>query len=228
MHATKAIQLALAIMGSAMLATPARADLQLCSRMSYVVEAAIGDRGQGRGRDPRLVPVDPGQCRTVLQGALPGRAGSMSMPGRSRSMAARRCRSRAHADFCVATENFCSLAAARTAPRPASRSPASPQVKPSESEKGLDRLSRRGGRIHRRAGARRRHPAPAGDRRLRRQSDRRHPRRQDRRALVAVHADNKLERHRGRPLGLLRRADRRGAEAGRRRLRLVQRDAAYA
>ena len=51
-------------------AAPARADLKLCSRMSYVVEGAIGIE-QGKAVATRgWFRVDPGQCRDVAQGEL--------------------------------------------------------------------------------------------------------------------------------------------------------------
>src|SRR5688572_931568 len=51
-------------------AAPARADLQLCNRMSYVVEAAIGLEEKGTAATRGWFRLDPGQCRTVLQGEL--------------------------------------------------------------------------------------------------------------------------------------------------------------
>src|SRR5258708_32619562 len=50
---------------------PARADLQICSRMSYVVEAAIAIEDKGAAATRGWVRVDPGQCRVVIKGDVP-------------------------------------------------------------------------------------------------------------------------------------------------------------
>ena len=49
---------------------PAHADLQICSRMSYVVEATFALEDKGTATTRGWYRVDPGQCRTVLQGAF--------------------------------------------------------------------------------------------------------------------------------------------------------------
>ncbi len=51
-------------------ASPARADLKLCNRMSYIVEAAIGIEEKGSAATRGWFRIDPGQCRAVLKGAL--------------------------------------------------------------------------------------------------------------------------------------------------------------
>ena len=48
----------------------ARADLQLCNRMSYVAEAAVGLENKGTTETRGWFRVDPGQCRNVLQGEI--------------------------------------------------------------------------------------------------------------------------------------------------------------
>ena len=48
----------------------AHADLQLCNRMSYVVEAAIGLETKGTTETRGWFRIDPGQCRSVLQGEI--------------------------------------------------------------------------------------------------------------------------------------------------------------
>ena len=178
---------------------PARADLQLCNRMSYVVEAAIAHRGQGRDRDARLVPHRsrpvPHACSRATPPAetLYIHARALAVYGASPLPQA------GHADFCVGNDNFV-IAGARNCSRAGQQLARFTAVKPSETEQGADRLSRRGRRIYRRAGARRRHPAPAGHRRLRRHPDRRRPRHQDRRGARAVHRRQQARDHRGRPL----------------------------
>lgn len=49
-------------------ASPASADLKLCNRMSYVVEAAIGVDEKNATATRGWFRIDPAQCRTVLQG----------------------------------------------------------------------------------------------------------------------------------------------------------------
>lgn len=51
-------------------ASPALADLKLCNRMSYVVEAAIAVDEKNATATRGWFRIDPAQCRTVLQGAL--------------------------------------------------------------------------------------------------------------------------------------------------------------
>jgi uncharacterized membrane protein len=49
---------------------PAQADLKLCNRMSYVVEAAIGIDDKATTATRGWFRIDPAACRVVLQGAL--------------------------------------------------------------------------------------------------------------------------------------------------------------
>jgi uncharacterized membrane protein len=51
-------------------AVPAFADLKLCNRMSYVVEAAIGIDEKAATATRGWFRIDPAACRVVLQGAL--------------------------------------------------------------------------------------------------------------------------------------------------------------
>jgi uncharacterized membrane protein len=51
-------------------AEPARADLKLCNRMSYVVEAAIGIDDKNATATRGWLRIDPAQCRVVAQGTL--------------------------------------------------------------------------------------------------------------------------------------------------------------
>src|SRR5665213_898388 len=67
-HLVSAIA-ALAALGA--FAQPARADLQICSRMSYVVEAALAMDDKGAATTRGWFRINPGQCRTVLQGTVP-------------------------------------------------------------------------------------------------------------------------------------------------------------
>jgi uncharacterized membrane protein len=51
-------------------AAPAHADLKLCNRMSYVVEAAIGIDDKAATATRGWFRVDPAACRVVVQGTL--------------------------------------------------------------------------------------------------------------------------------------------------------------
>ena len=135
MHATKVIQLALAIMGSAMLATPATADLQLCNRTSYVTEAAIGIEDKGAAATRGWFRVDPGQCRPVMQGKVEAErvfvhARALAVYGASPMAEV------GHADLCIAEGAFL-VAGARHCTKAGQRLVRFTEVKPSETEQGL-------------------------------------------------------------------------------------------
>jgi uncharacterized membrane protein len=117
------------------LAEPARADLQICSRMSYVVEAAIAIEDKGAAATRGWFRIDPGTCRTVIQGkppgetlyiharALPVYGGSpLPQPG--------------HANFCVGADTFV-LPASQSCNRTGQKIARFTAVKPTETEKGL-------------------------------------------------------------------------------------------
>jgi uncharacterized membrane protein len=62
---------AFAILGASLASvSPARADLKLCNRMSYVVEAAIGIDDKGATATRGWFRIDPAQCRVVAQGNI--------------------------------------------------------------------------------------------------------------------------------------------------------------
>src|SRR3974377_370867 len=50
--------------------SPAHADLKLCNRMSYVIEAAIGIDEKSATATRGWFRIDPAACRVVLQGTL--------------------------------------------------------------------------------------------------------------------------------------------------------------
>jgi uncharacterized membrane protein len=113
----------------------ARADVQICSRMSYVVEVAVALEDKGTAATRGWYRIDPAQCRTVVQGnsgseqiyvharALPVYGGS-PLPASG------------HADFCVTSESF-TFAAAQTCNRTGYRMARFTAVKPSQNDKGL-------------------------------------------------------------------------------------------
>jgi uncharacterized membrane protein len=63
------IPAALAIAALA-IASPARADLELCNRTSFVIEAALGIEDQGVAATRGWFRVEPGSCRSVMRGEI--------------------------------------------------------------------------------------------------------------------------------------------------------------
>jgi uncharacterized membrane protein len=64
------IALPAAIISFVASAAPAFADLKICNRMSYVVEAAIGIDDKSATATRGWFRIDPGACRVVVQGTL--------------------------------------------------------------------------------------------------------------------------------------------------------------
>ena len=52
------------------LTAPARADLQFCNKTSYVLDLALALEENGAAATRGWFRVDPGACRSVLQGAI--------------------------------------------------------------------------------------------------------------------------------------------------------------
>lgn len=134
--ATQAIgQAVLALAALCAQASPARADLTLCSRMSFVVAAAIAIEDRGAVATRGWFRIDPGQCRAVLQGAPPGQAlyvHARALPVYGGSPLPQG----GHANFCVTADNFV-LAAAGACNRRGQQLARFTAVAPRESEKGL-------------------------------------------------------------------------------------------
>jgi uncharacterized membrane protein len=131
-HLTSAV---VALAALTTLATPARADLQICSRMSYVVEAAIAIEDKGSATTRGWFRINPGQCRTVLAGTLPTEtlylhARALPVYGGSPLPQA------GHANFCVGNDTFV-LPATDRCGRFGQQIARFTAVKPSETEKGL-------------------------------------------------------------------------------------------
>ena len=117
------------------LAAPARADLQICNRMSYVVETAIGIEDKGAAATRGWFRIDPGQCRTVLQGEV--QAENLYLHARALAVyGASPLPQGGHADLCVGQDNFI-LASARACNRAGHKLARFTTVKPAETEKGL-------------------------------------------------------------------------------------------
>jgi uncharacterized membrane protein len=133
--AVKIGQIALAIMGLAVPAGAVRADLQLCNRTSYAVEAAIGIEDKGIAATRGWFRVDPGQCRPVMQGNVEAERvyvhpRALAVYGASPLAQA------GHADLCIAEGVFL-VAGARACTKQGQRLVRFTEVKPSESDQGL-------------------------------------------------------------------------------------------
>ena len=127
-------QLTLGFAAVAAFAQPAHADLQLCSRMSYVVEAAIAVEDKGAAATRGWFRIDPGQCRVVLQGALPGdtlyiHARALPVYGGSPLPQA------GTTDFCVGESTF--VMPATKSCRGGQKIARFTAVKPSDNDKGI-------------------------------------------------------------------------------------------
>jgi uncharacterized membrane protein len=118
------------------LVAPARADLQFCNKTSYVLDLALGLEEGGAAATRGWFRVDPGACKTVLQGTpqaekvyLHARAhpayGPSPLPQAG------------HADFCIADGNFIIAAAKSCQTRTSQRLVRFSEVKPSQTEQGL-------------------------------------------------------------------------------------------
>ena len=117
-----------------LLPSPARADLHICNRMSYVVEAALGLEDKGAVATRGWFRIDPGQCRTVLQGTIEAQrillhAEALPLYG------APPLPQTGHDDLCVARGDFV-IAAARACTRGDHRLARFTEVKPAEAERG--------------------------------------------------------------------------------------------
>ena len=126
--------LTLAVAGVALIAAamPARAELTLCNRTSYQMDAAIGLEKRANVVTRGWFRIDPGQCRQVVDGALdvdmvyvhartPPVYGSAPLPQNG------------NAEFCIRDGNF-EIANARGCP--VSQQARFSAAKPSDSAKG--------------------------------------------------------------------------------------------
>ncbi|MGB9366542.1 MAG: DUF1036 domain-containing protein [Xanthobacteraceae bacterium] len=115
---------------------PARADLQFCNKTSYVLDLALALEEKDAAATRGWLRVDPGACRTVLQGALTAdkvyvHPRALAAYGPSPLPQA------GHADFCIADGNFVIAAAKACQTRSGQRLARFSQIKPSESEQSL-------------------------------------------------------------------------------------------
>jgi uncharacterized membrane protein len=121
----------------ALLATSsARADLQFCNKTSYALDLALGLEEKGAAATRGWFRVEPGQCKTVLQGTPEAEkvyvhARALAAYGPSPLPQA------GHADFCIADGNFIIAAAKACNSRSGQRLVRFSQIKPSATEQGL-------------------------------------------------------------------------------------------
>jgi len=118
------------------LTASARADFQFCNKTSYVLDLALALEEKDAAATRGWFRVDPGACRTVLQGTITAdkiyvHARALAAYGPSPLPQA------GHADFCIADGNFVIAGAKTCQPRSGQRLRRFSQIKPSETEQGL-------------------------------------------------------------------------------------------
>lgn len=112
-------------------ADTARADLEICNRTSFVIEAAIGVETKGAAATRGWFRVDPGACRSVLRGEavhdhLYLHARALPLYGALRPLSA------AHLELCTGSGDFL-IAGARKCTKPEERLLPFAEVRPSKS-----------------------------------------------------------------------------------------------
>lgn len=117
------------------IAIPARADLEICNRTSFVIEAALGIEEKGAAATRGWFRIDPGQCRSVLRGEpnaekLFAHARALPIYGNVQPL------TQAHAELCVGEGDFL-VAGARRCPDAKHRLAAFAEMKPRKSENGI-------------------------------------------------------------------------------------------
>ncbi len=117
---------------SALAAAPAWADLKLCNRMSYVVDAAIAVDADGATATRGWFRLDPAQCRTVLQGDMP--AGRLLLHARTPAFYGAPPAQAGTDRLCVSSGDF-TIAAARDCRAGQTAAPFT-EIKPSPGEDG--------------------------------------------------------------------------------------------
>lgn len=116
-------------------AVPARADFQLCNRMSYVVEAAIGLQQSGALVTRGWYRIDPGLCRVIIDGEVDAdryyvHARALPPYGNSPTALA------ANAELCVGRQHFIIPAAGRGCSRSGQQLARFTEVSPNRTETG--------------------------------------------------------------------------------------------
>jgi uncharacterized membrane protein len=128
--------LVIAVGIAALAASQARADMQFCNKTSYVLDLALGLQEKDTAATRGWFRVDPGQCRTVLQGALTAEkvfVHSRALP----AYGAPPVPQVGHADLCVAEGNFVIAGAQACHAKSGQRMVRFSAIKPSETDQGL-------------------------------------------------------------------------------------------
>jgi len=118
------------------LTASARADLQFCNKTSYVLDLALALEEKDAAATRGWFRVDPGACRSVLQGAITAdkvylHARALAAYGPSPLPQT------GHADLCIADGNFVIAAAKTCQSRAGQRLVRFSQITPSATEQGL-------------------------------------------------------------------------------------------
>jgi uncharacterized membrane protein len=122
-----------AALTAGLIAGPARADLRLCNRMSYVVDAAIAVDADRATATRGWFRLDPAQCRIVLQGDLP--AGRLLLHARTPALYGVPPAQPGTDRLCVAKDDF-TIAAARDC-RAGQMLAAFTEIRPAPGEDGV-------------------------------------------------------------------------------------------
>lgn len=114
---------------------PARADLEICNRTSFVIEAAIGIESRSVAATRGWFRVDPGACRSVLRGEVSAdrlfvHARALPLYGALRPLSAEQ------VQLCAGEGDFLVAGAAKCT-KPTERMFAFAEVKPKKSENGV-------------------------------------------------------------------------------------------
>ncbi len=114
---------------------PARADLEICNRTSFVIEAALGIDSKGVTATRGWFRIDPGACRSVLRGEISAdrlfvHARALPLYGTLRPLNAEQIQ------LCAGEGDFLVAGAAKCT-KPSERMFAFAEVKPRKSENGF-------------------------------------------------------------------------------------------
>ena len=125
----------LTIAALAALCLPARADFQICNRISYVVEAAVGLQQSGALVTRGWYLIDPGQCRVTVDGNVSAdhfyvHARPLPPYGASPLVQS------GHAELCVGRQNFIVPSAGRGCSRTGQQLARFSEVQPYPSDTG--------------------------------------------------------------------------------------------
>jgi uncharacterized membrane protein len=114
---------------------PARADLEICNRTSFVIEAALGIESNGTAATRGWFRIDPGACRAVLRGDVNAErlfvhARALALYGVLRPLSAEQ------VELCAGERDFLVAGAAKCT-QPNERMLPFAEVKPRKSESGF-------------------------------------------------------------------------------------------